>query len=109
MPLVASPIVTAILSTITVSLDRVTDPTPYYGISDGLIGIFLIVIFIWYLIRKQRINRQLQNVHNVNMARTLHGQTNLVYSVSPQVVVLTNPVPSTYPQQPPVHRAATSL
>lgn len=77
---------------------------PYYGIGGGLFGIFLIALFIWFLVRRQRINQQLQNAHNVNMARAIRGQPNFVYTMGPQVIVpQANPPPMVYNDPPPAY------
>ena len=80
---------------------RYRNYAPYYGIGGGLFGIFLIALFIWFLVRRQRINQQLQNAHNVTMARAIRGQPNMVYTVSPQVFVQPAPPPMQYHDPPP--------
>lgn len=77
---------------------------PYYGIGGGIVGAVLIGLFIWYLLRRQRINQQ---IHNVNMANAMRGQSNFVYTVSPHVHQIAVPPPvlaPVYHETPPAYQ-----
>ena len=81
---------------------RYRNHVPYYGIGGGLFGIFLIAL-IWFLVRRQRINQQLQNARNVNMALAMGGQPNVVYTVNPQVIMQPAPPSMHCDGPPPMH------
>lgn len=73
---------------------------PYFGIGGGLFALLLICLLIWFFLRRQRINRQQQNIYNIHMARAIRGQPNYVNTVGQQVVVQPTTVFPVYQDQP---------